>query len=666
MRILHVVHDYLPDQVAGVEVYTNRVAGRQSENHDVGILFARIDPRRATGEVERSVDGKLRLFALTQNRSWSRFEQTWNDSCVMSGVDAVLDDFAPEVVHVQHLMNLGLAWLEGLERRRIPSVMTLHDQWLACAAGGQRFRADRRRCDDLDAARCATCTATSVGPALALRGHLQRRAADGKGASLAFEPSAGRRLGTRCLRSSWSALVGLRGASRIENRWAAMRQLGERIDAFIAPSDEILEAALEFGLPADRLVRLQHGFSQPPIGPRLLPDRLLRFGYFGSLVPHKGVHHLIEAFSALPAAASLDVYGSLDDAPEYVAELRERVGHPGIRLHGVRSPEDVAPLMAGLDCVVAPSIWRENAPLTVQEAFVSGRPVVASNLGGHRELLARGGGLLFEPGDVDSLRVTLLRLVHEPELGRELAASIPEIQSLDDHVDRLVEIYRRALDRVVMHAPLGFPPSRVVFLDRDGVINYDSAAHVRSVDDWEPIVGSLEAIARLSRAGYRVVVVTNQSGLARALYEEADLEEIHACLEAALVALGGHVEAVFFCPHAPDAGCDCRKPRTGLIDRARRELGVDPLGALFVGDRVSDLMAARGAGCCPIFVRSGRGVEAELGEEWEDVLRFDDLAAVVEALLSPAGWPPLQSASQPDPSSEEASSSSAAEPKERF
>lgn len=173
----------------------------------------------------------------------------------------------------------------------------------------------------------------------------------------------------------------------------------------------------------------------------------------------------------------------------------------------------------------------------------------------------------------------------------------------------------------------------VVFLDRDGVINQDRADFVRSVDSFRPLAGSLEAIARLGRAGYRVVVITNQSGLARGLFERDALDEIHDRLEASVRALGGRIDGIFVCPHGPDDGCDCRKPAPGLIRQAALALGVEPRGAPFVGDRASDVRAAWAAGCRAVGVGPATGFADLLPDELARVERHADLAEFVSALL---------------------------------
>lgn len=167
---------------------------------------------------------------------------------------------------------------------------------------------------------------------------------------------------------------------------------------------------------------------------------------------------------------------------------------------------------------------------------------------------------------------------------------------------------------------------KLVLLDRDGVINEDSDEYVKSPAEWRPIPGSLEAIARLCGAGFAVVVVSNQSGLARGLFDRAGLDAIHAEMQRQVAAAGGRLAGVFFCPHAPDAGCGCRKPAVGLLREVETALGVEVAGAPLVGDKPSDLELARNGGCQPILVRTGRGRETErsIGP---DVTVFDDLLA---------------------------------------
>jgi D-glycero-D-manno-heptose 1,7-bisphosphate phosphatase len=178
---------------------------------------------------------------------------------------------------------------------------------------------------------------------------------------------------------------------------------------------------------------------------------------------------------------------------------------------------------------------------------------------------------------------------------------------------------------------------KLVILDRDGVINFDSDQYIKSPAEWKPIPGSPEAIARLNQAGYRVVVATNQSGVGRGLFEMDTLNAIHEKMHKTVAAAGGRIDAVFYCPHAADAGCDCRKPKPGMLERIAACYNTDLSGVPAVGDSLRDLQAAAVTGARPMLVLTGKGEktrkEAALPEGTQV---FADLAAVVDSLLASA------------------------------
>ncbi|UTA49688.1 D-glycero-beta-D-manno-heptose 1,7-bisphosphate 7-phosphatase [Simiduia sp. 21SJ11W-1] len=152
---------------------------------------------------------------------------------------------------------------------------------------------------------------------------------------------------------------------------------------------------------------------------------------------------------------------------------------------------------------------------------------------------------------------------------------------------------------------------KLVILDRDGVINQDSDAFVKSAEQWQPLPGSIEAIAELSRAGFTIVVATNQSGLARGLFDLDDLEAMHAKMAQLVETQGGSVAAVFYCPHGPDDACNCRKPKAGLIDAIEAEFDTSAQGVPLVGDSLRDLQAGISKGCSPVLVLTGKGLKTQ-------------------------------------------------------
>lgn len=178
---------------------------------------------------------------------------------------------------------------------------------------------------------------------------------------------------------------------------------------------------------------------------------------------------------------------------------------------------------------------------------------------------------------------------------------------------------------------------KLVILDRDGTINEDSADFVKSPSEWEPLPGALEAIARLNHAGWHVVVATNQSGLGRGLFDVASLNAMHAKMHAMLAAVGGRVDAIFYCPHAPDEGCRCRKPEPGLFEQIGERYGISLKDVPAVGDAPRDLVSAVTAGCEPHLVLTGKAVALRgrpLPEGYPvDTMVHQDLAAFAEYLV---------------------------------
>lgn len=176
---------------------------------------------------------------------------------------------------------------------------------------------------------------------------------------------------------------------------------------------------------------------------------------------------------------------------------------------------------------------------------------------------------------------------------------------------------------------------RLVILDRDGVINEDSDEFIKSPDEWKPLPGSLEAIAQLSNAGWRVVVATNQSGLSRKLFDIDNLHAIHAKMHSMVNEYGGVIDAIFFCPHGPKDNCDCRKPKPGMLQQIAQRLRINLTGVPVIGDSLRDLQAAQAVGAQPILVRTGKGTQTLYSAEGLDGIPiYCDLKQAANALLA--------------------------------
>ncbi|MCC7041753.1 MAG: D-glycero-beta-D-manno-heptose 1,7-bisphosphate 7-phosphatase [Burkholderiales bacterium] len=191
---------------------------------------------------------------------------------------------------------------------------------------------------------------------------------------------------------------------------------------------------------------------------------------------------------------------------------------------------------------------------------------------------------------------------------------------------------------MVQVAPDGVTPTRaarLIVLDRDGVINHDSDHFIKSPEEWRPIPGSIEAIARLNHAGYRVVIATNQSGIGRGLFDMAMLNSIHEKMHKALAQVGGRLDAIFFCPHTGDARCECRKPRPGMLIEIGKRFNTELAGVPCVGDSLRDLQAAEAAGAQAVLVLTGKGEKTlRDGGFPKTTMIYPDLAFTVSALLA--------------------------------
>jgi D-glycero-D-manno-heptose 1,7-bisphosphate phosphatase len=176
---------------------------------------------------------------------------------------------------------------------------------------------------------------------------------------------------------------------------------------------------------------------------------------------------------------------------------------------------------------------------------------------------------------------------------------------------------------------------KLIILDRDGVISEDSDDFIKSVDEWQPLPGSLEAIARLTNAGYRIVVATNQSGIARKLFDLPTLNAMHEKMYRLVAEHGGEIDAVFFCPHSPNDDCDCRKPKPGLLNAISERLAMPLNGVPIIGDSLRDIESARAVNALPILVRTGKGTRTlyAANGELEGVPVYCDLSEAVSGLL---------------------------------
>ena len=430
-RVLHAIHDFLPRHRAGSEIYARDLARELSKRHDVFVVAAEYDPSTPHGTIRWKACDGLPVIEIVNNWEFQRFDESYSSPRINRQLAHVLEATAPDVLHVHNLLNLSFDLPRLARERGIPTVATLHDYTLVCASGGQRVHvADAHVCDVIDTERCSRCFAGSPFHAQWAVGRLVRRPAARHvlklaGALRSRLPSAADRALT-CLPAGGS------GRADIQKRLAYARHVFEHIDWFVSPSSALASEYVRLGLDPRRIEVSDYGFPQMPAAPRLSAASV-RFGFVGTLAWHKGPHVFLEALNHLRGSFQASVFGDPAVSPQYVSQLRSLAEGLPVEFRGAFDRERLADTYASIDVLVVPSLWPENSPLVIHEAFLHGAAVVGARMGGIPELVADGAnGFLYEARRPQDLAVLLQRFVDDRELASRLARSAPRIKRIED------------------------------------------------------------------------------------------------------------------------------------------------------------------------------------------------------------------------------------------
>ncbi|MDQ4075336.1 MAG: glycosyltransferase family 4 protein [Chloroflexota bacterium] len=416
MRILHLVHQYPPDDVGGVELHTQSVARELARRgHEVGVFFR----QRAEGRgLESWEEQGVRVWAARDGAlsPTGRLLATFHAPTVAAFFERVLEEMKPEIVHIHHLMGLPVALAHEMSQRDIPYVVTLHDYWWGCA-NAQLLTNDREEiCDGPDWwLNCGRCALARAGVS-----------------QLWLAPAL---------------------APLFAYRYQQLHPILQQAQRLIAPTDFTRDSYERMGFSVEKVQVIPHGIALPPNAKGLesRPDpgqRTLCIAYVGGIARQKGVHVLVEAMNGLPEEqVHLSIFGDLDVFPQYVSELRALARHSGIHFRGRLPNDELLKELARFDVLVVPSLWYETAALVIQEAFAVGLPVIASDLGALSERVRDGiDGLLVPPGDPLTLRAALGRLLDEPNLLPQLRAGIHPVRLLEEQVDEIEPLYREVVE----------------------------------------------------------------------------------------------------------------------------------------------------------------------------------------------------------------------------
>jgi glycosyltransferase involved in cell wall biosynthesis len=450
VKILLVVHYYLPRHQAGTEIYTRHLARALAHEHEVRIFTSEdgvvSDRRFAVTDDEHEGIPVRRLV----HPGPPDFLRSYSDPEFDAEFGRTLDQFRPDLVHFLHLFRLSLGFPAEARKRQILAILTLADFWFLCPPI-LLLKPHFELCPGPDdAERCAACGnaigkfySGEISPWLGGRQHAAERV-------LQLVHQLKRRL-PRPLVDFARSLLAPQKAAELEQRLlllrarlrAARNALSE-LDLVLAPSRFLREKMIEARLIApEKIIFSDYGFDlQPFQNLQHTSADHLRLGFMGTLVEHKGAHVLIEAMNLLAdTSATLDLFGDLTIFPAYAQRLKKLCRNPRVNFRGRFENPDAGKILSSLDALAVPSLWFENSPLTIHEAFLARVPVVASNLGGMAELVTDNvSGLTFQAGDPADLARALRRLITEPGLLDRLRQGVPPVKTIKENVSELTAI----------------------------------------------------------------------------------------------------------------------------------------------------------------------------------------------------------------------------------
>jgi len=428
MKIVIAVHHFPPHYTSGAELEAYRTAA-WLRDHDHNVHTACVEAIDASDGhgltfEDDTYDGlPVRRLSFNLAAAPDPFRWTYDNPWIGQHLRGYLAELAPDLLHLTSGYLMSGSALRAAMDLQIPTVVTLTDFWFLCPRL-TLLRTNGQLCaPPLDAVTCARCL-----------GEGKRRY----------------RIAGRIAPALMSAFWGRRRGrvAQIQARMDFLQETFNRVDAIISRSQFLRNLFIEAGVAPERIVFSRQGRDFPNLMLALLektPAAHLRIGYMGQIAPHKGVHTLFEAVRQLPGATlEVKAYGDATRFPDYTRHLRQMARQDSrLRLAGVYDRTEVSRVLQGLDVIVVPSVWYENTPTVILEAFAHRTPVIASDLGGMAELVRDGeNGLLFAPGDADDLARQLQRLLDDPRVLPALRAGIGPVKSVAQEMDELEEIYR--------------------------------------------------------------------------------------------------------------------------------------------------------------------------------------------------------------------------------
>ncbi len=444
MKILQVVHSLPFLNQAGTEIYTYELSQELSKKHELYIFTRDCDKKQKEYEIaEKNING-IKVFLINNTfRYCDSFKMYYQNEAIDSKFEALLDRIKPDVVHIQHLVFLSIGIIKKIKQRGIPLVFTIHDYWLMCPRWhilkknlmpcSKAFIHDFNR-------ECLSC----VAELLSIKKSSKAVYLFSKNILPAFLLRWLKHAYVSCVRKMKPDDSGL---VKLRERYSSIKVLLNDVNLFLTPSKHLKDKFTEFGIPEDRIKLLHNGLNND-----LFPDiqktksDKIRFAFIGTILPAKGTDVLIKAFNRVKRNdAELKIYGNLHsymDFEYYPSYLKKTSRNKNIKFMGEFAHSEISRIFKDIDILIVPSIWHENSPLVINEAFSSNTPVIASNIGGMPGSVKDGfNGFLFKPGDVLDLHEKLEYVMNNADIVAELRKNITNVKTMKENAKEIEDIY---------------------------------------------------------------------------------------------------------------------------------------------------------------------------------------------------------------------------------
>ncbi len=402
LNILKIIHGYPPYYMAGSEVYTFNLANELSKFFNITIFTRVENDFQEPYSINESNENDITVIRVNKPTRDYTFRSKYKDNKMAKIFEKYLVRIKPDIVHIGHLSHLTIFIIEIIKKYEIPIVFTLHDYWMMCIRG-QLIRDDLSLCLGPGIEKCSDCN--------------------------------------RKYFTSYS-----HAKEEISNWLKTLKTVNEHVDLFISPSKFLQKKYIEYGIPEDKIIYLDYGFNKELFnGIKRNHSLKIRFGFLGRIVPVKGISLLIEAFNEIDhTKAELNIYGKL---PNSYMFLKEQCYNSAINFKGSYNYNEISKILSNVDVLVTPSIWFENSPLVIHEAFLAKIPVITSNLGGMTELVIhKKNGLLFKPENVEDLTKKMDLFINDPKLIEKYSQET-YVRSIQEDVQEIMKLYFKLVKR---------------------------------------------------------------------------------------------------------------------------------------------------------------------------------------------------------------------------